>query len=149
MYKVLYVRRNTIYSIYPPLWLTTRRRRGMIWSQVARTVSPSRTTIFESIISPTILKLEQCFFSYCVQNLLLYKCYGIHLAILGLFFFLLSFVLKSHIYFQKSTHISHKIPESQNAIHNICKVGNSERNKTNPIVLTSKLWDFQAISFGK
>ena len=29
------------YSIYPPFWWTTRRRRGMTWSQVARTVSPS------------------------------------------------------------------------------------------------------------
>ena len=41
MFNVLYIRWNTIYSIYPPFWQTTRRRRGMTWSQVARTVSPS------------------------------------------------------------------------------------------------------------
>ena len=41
MFNVLYVRWNTIYSIYPPFWRTIRRKRGMTWSQVARTVSPS------------------------------------------------------------------------------------------------------------
>ena len=68
-------------------------------------------TIFESITSPTILKLEQLFFFYCVKNLLLYKSYGIHLAILGLFLFCLYIFWNSHL-FSKSTHISQNIPES-------------------------------------
>ena len=44
-----------------------------------------------------------------------------------------------HIYFQKSTHIYHNVLESQNAIHNICRVRDSERNKKETIVLLSKL----------
>ena len=65
------------------------------------------------------------FLFYCVQNLLVYKCYG--------YFF---FCLKIHIYFQKSTHISHSIPESQNAIHNIYSRRKlSEEIKANPVSL--------------
>ena len=41
MFNVLYVRWNKIYSIYPPFWRATRRRRGMTWSHVVRTVFPS------------------------------------------------------------------------------------------------------------
>ena len=50
-------------------------------------------------------------------------------------------ILQFHIYFQKPMHVSHNIPETQNAIHNICRVRDSQRNKTNSIVLASKLWD--------
>ena len=87
-------------------------------------------------------------FFYCIQNLLLYKFYGIHLAILVLLVFV-QFCLKFHIYFQRSTYISHNILEWQNSIHYICRVRDSERNKTNPISLASKLWELQAIPFGK
>ena len=55
----------------------------------------------------------------------------------GFVFFLYIF-LKIHIYFQKSTHISYNISESQNAIHDICRVGDSERYEKK-IVLASKL----------
>ena len=41
MLNALYVRWNAIYSIYPPFWRTTWRRRGMTWSQAAQTVTPS------------------------------------------------------------------------------------------------------------
>ena len=79
---------------------------------------------------------------YCVQNLLLYKCYGMYLAILGLFvLYVIFFFWKIHIYFQKFTHIFQNIPESQNATHNICRVRVSERNKNDPIILASKLQD--------
>ena len=54
-----------------------------------------------------------------------------------------------YIYFQKSTYVSRNIPESQNAIHNICRVRDFERNKNHPFVLSSKLWDSEAISFAK
>ena len=64
---------------------------------------------------------------YCVQNHLIYTYCGIRFAILGLFF--LCIFLK-HIYFQKSTHISQNIPESQNAFHNIYRVTDSGFNKT-------------------
>ena len=56
---------------------------------------------------------------------------------------------KINIYFQNSTHISHNIPESQNLFHNICRVRYSVLNKTNHIVLASKLWDLYTIPFGK
>ena len=46
---------------------------------------------------------------------------------LGFDFFLYFFLI--HIYFQKPTDISHNIPESQNSIHNICRVRNFKRNK--------------------
>ena len=67
------------------------------------------------------------------------------------YFFVLFFrFFLIRIYFQKSTHISRNILESQNSIHfNNCTVRDSKRNTTNPIVLASKLWDLQAISFGK
>ena len=68
-------------------------------------------TILESLISPTILKLEQMLW--------------IHLAF---FFENLHLLLKVYAY------ISHNIPESQNEIHNICRESNSERNK-NPLFL--------------
>ena len=45
----------------------------------------------------------------------------------GFGFFLYFFLILS--YFQKSTHISHNISESQNAIHKICSVRDTERNK--------------------
>ena len=83
-------------------------------------------TNFESIISPTILKLEQGFFFTSVQNL----------AILCLFFFVLNF-FNVYIYFQKFPYISQNIPELKNAIHNICRVRDSERNKENLIVIAS------------
>ena len=86
------------------------------------------------------MKLEQCLFLLGSESL--YKCYGI-------LFFLVKVFLKSHIYFQTSTYIFHNIPESQNAIHKICRVGDSKRDKTNLIVLASKLWDLQAIPFRK
>ena len=57
------------------------------------------------------------------------------------YFFVYFLFKKIHIYLEKSAHISHNIPESQDTIHNIRRVKDSERNKTNPIVLASKLWD--------
>ena len=43
--------------------------------------------------------------------------------------FLVNLFGKNNIYIQKSTHISRNIPRLQNAIHNICRVRDSERNK--------------------
>ena len=42
----------------------------------------------------------------------------------------LLFVFFIHIYYEKSTHIFHNISKSQNAVHNICRVRDFERNKT-------------------
>ena len=84
-------------------------------------------TIFDSIISPTLLKLEKWRFLLCSESLALHILWYTS-CILGLFF-LCNFFLKIHIYFQKSMHIFHNIPESQNAFHYICRVKDSERNK--------------------
>ena len=51
------------------------------------------------------------------------------------------YFFKVHIYFQKSMHISHNIPESQNLIHNVYRVRDFEFNKINSTVLASKLGD--------
>ena len=49
--------------------------------------------------------------------------------ILRFCFFLLVFFFGKSIYFQKYMHISHTIPESQNAFRYIGRVKDSERNK--------------------
>ena len=104
-------------------------------------------------------KVRTMFPFYCAQNLLLYLYYGIHLAILRLLSFCTFFIFENpHLFskvnrnvnnvdFQKSEF--HNIPESLNSAHNICRIRISKRNKTNSIVLTSKLWVLKAIPFGK
>ena len=55
----------------------------------------------------------------------------------------MEYILQFFIYFLIHIYIKnvHNISGLQNASHNICRVRHSERNKKDPIVLASKLWD--------
>ena len=86
-------------------------------------------TTFESLISPTNLQLRY-FFLFCSEFLTLWMLWS-SFCDLGLFFSSIFFLI--HIFYQKSTHISHNILESQNAIHNICRVRYSKRNGKPPL----------------
>ena len=89
-------------------------------------------TVFELIISPSTLKLEQWLSSLGSESLTLQMLWYVSC---DFFCFFVAIFL-----FRKSTHISHNISESQNAFHDIYCVKDSERNKKEPIVLTSKLY---------